>query len=48
MEGKNIEEKFNVKISYSLENSEEKTENSLHKTYKIDKKRPIDADLRRG
>jgi len=28
----NIEEKFNVKISYSLENSEKKTENSLHKT----------------
>ena len=32
MESKNIEEKFNVKISYSLENSEKKTENSLHKT----------------
>ena len=30
----NIEEKFNVKISYSLENSEKKTENSLHKTLK--------------
>jgi transposase len=28
----NIEEKFNVKISYSLENSQKKTENSLHKT----------------
>ena len=32
MGSKNIEEKFNVKISYSLENSEKKTENSLHKT----------------
>jgi transposase len=32
MESKNIEEKFNVIISYSLENSEKKTENSLHKT----------------
>ncbi len=32
MGSKNIEEKFNVKISYSLENSEKKTENTLHKT----------------
>ncbi|WP_432518288.1 helix-turn-helix domain-containing protein [Saccharolobus islandicus] len=32
MGSKNIEEKFNVKTSYSLENSEKKTENSLHKT----------------
>ena len=30
--GHSLEEKFNVKISYSLENSEKKTENSLHKT----------------
>jgi hypothetical protein len=29
MGSKNIEEKFNVKISYSLENSEKKTKNSL-------------------
>jgi len=32
MGSKNIEEKFNVKINYSLENSEKKTENTLHKT----------------
>ena len=32
MGSKNIEEKFNLKISYSLENSEKKTENTLHKT----------------
>jgi hypothetical protein len=32
MRSKNIEEKFNVKINYSLENSMKKTENSLHKT----------------
>jgi transposase len=48
MEGKNIEEKFNVKISYSMENGEKRLKIPYIKPYKIDKKRPIYADLGRG
>jgi hypothetical protein len=48
MGSKNIEEKFNVKISYSLEKGEKRLKIPCIKPYKIDKKRPIDADLGRG
>ena len=45
MGSKNIEEKFNVKISYSLENNRKRLKIPYIKPYEIDK--PIDADLGR-
>jgi len=50
MGSKNIEEKFNVKISYvtAWRITRKRLKIPYIKPYKIDKKRPIDADLGRG